>query len=147
MKKTHYESLIYGQFSMLKLFEKIEQHLPTENFTWESLTQVPIIKEIIDSVIDNKKFEDALTVSQVIFHSYAFYKGAGRVYEVSDSIAEMLLNTKLDVDVSMVKSPFREIIILVPENLIQIFNRDTGMHNVYTIYANLEERDLTPIKH
>jgi hypothetical protein len=144
MKKTHYESLVYGgQFGMLELFKKLEPYLPSEDFTWDDIMKIPLIKEIVDGVMGKQKSEDVLTVTQVIFHSYAFYKGSGRVYEVSDSIAEMLLNTKLDIDVSLVKSPFREVMILVPENLIQIYNRDTGMHNVYTIYANLEERSDT----
>jgi hypothetical protein len=128
---------------MMGLFKKIEPHIPNGDFTWDSLMGVPVIQDIVNELVKTQKYEDALTVAQVIFHCYAFFKGTGRIYEVSDSIAEMLLNTELNVDVSLVKSPFRETMIIVPENLVQIYNRTTGMHNVYTIYTNLEERSDT----
>ena len=127
MKKTHYERLLNTDiFPMRKIFDGLSKELP-EDFDWEMFCKSDFVKESVASA------------PQVVFHLYSYYSGSGRTYEVTDGIAEMLLNTKLNIDRSIVQSPFKEIIIKVPSGLLNVHNHDTGPHDLECIYVNFNE--------
>lgn len=139
--KSHYEEMLYGGFFPLaQYFELLKKELP-EEFSWDEFVETQTIKSLPQRM-DSQGFppQDISLVAHIIFHQYSYYLGAGRTYEVSNGIAEMLLNTKLDIDTDLLKSPFREIILMPPPGLLQVYNRYTGWHDVYTIYVHLDER-------
>lgn len=141
MEKTHYESMVSEpRFQMHKAFSILDASMDTDNPTWEGFSQTEVIQEALKMPYDAK---DVMSTNQMLFHMYAYHKGLGRTYEVHPDIADMLLNTKLDVDTVLVKSPFPEIVINVPTGLLEVFNDRTGMHSIYTIYVNFQEESPT----
>lgn len=138
MKITHYEQLLSsGLFPPEKLFEILQEELPNEDFTFDQFIDTEFVRGMIQQR-DPQKERELNSVIQMMFHLYAYYKGSGRTYEVREELGEMLLNTKLDVDICMVKSPFREIQILVPP-ILKLHNNTTGLHDISTIYVNYSE--------
>ena len=140
MEQIHYEKVLNsGLFSVDEVYGELSKELPEEGFPFEQFIQTDIMGHMQNRLGTLFSEMDVASVCQLLFHMYSFHVCHGRVYEVSDNIAEMLLNTRLNVDVSLLKSPMSEIIILIPEDLLQIHNKVTGLHNVYTIYVNLHE--------
>jgi len=136
MEKTHYETVVYGEFSVLEILEELRKELPSEGVTWNRFSQASLIQSMEASGRGNAALR--MTNYQILFHTYCYHYGSGRTYEVRESIAEMLLNTKLDIDSGLVRSPFSEIMILVPP-LLKLQNPETGLHDIYCFYVNLEE--------
>lgn len=136
MKKTHYEKIVYGdRFSTLEYFKMLDKEFADENFTYQELGDFVLANSDL-GVLDKRNMN---AMANMLFHTYNFYRGHGRLYEISDGISDMLMNTRLDVDCSLVKTPFREIILLVPPKLMKIYNQDTGLHDLYTIYVHYNE--------
>jgi len=136
MKRIHLEKILDGLWPIDHLFEYLDRDLPSAEYSWDEFVHTGIMKELAQY---GGSPTDLMSVAQMLFHSYAFQKGAGKIYEVSDSIGEMLLNTKLDIDTSLVKSPCLETIIVIPDNLIKVRNVNTGWHWAYNIYVNFKE--------
>lgn len=137
MKKTHYEKLL-NKFPAIKtFFKEFEEDGLSGEFSFEEFIGTRTAQKLFNLLPRNVDIQSGALMTQIMFHFCAFKFCAGRMYEISDNIAEMLLNTKLDIDSSMVKSPFPEIMVLVPDNLLSIYNKHTGFHNVYTIYINI----------
>lgn len=128
--------VVYGELSVLEILEELRKELPSEGVTWDKFSQTSLIQSMEASGRGTAALR--MTNYQILFHTYCYHYGSGRTYEVRGSIAEMLLNTKLDVDSGLVKSPFPEIMILVPP-LLQLNNPETGLHDIYCFYVNLEE--------
>jgi len=142
MKPTHYELLINGKvFPAAEIFDDLKNDLPHEGFTFEQFIQSGFMKEVALQ-IDPSNERDMTANAQILFHAYSYHIGMGRTYEVTEPIAEMLLNTKLDVDIRLVKSPFTEIQIVVPP-LLKLYNNITGMHDIWCIYVNFHETSDT----
>lgn len=147
MNKTHYELVCEEKaFRVDEVITLLKKRLPTGNFTWDEFGLAVYQEGLSDLKITEQGIlapsQEEMTSLQMLFHIYSYTVGAGRTYEVLPDIGEMLLNTKLDVDVQMVKSPFREIQIVVPD-LLEIYNEQTGMHKIHTLYCNLNERSDT----
>ena len=139
MKKTHYERMVEDWETVRQSFEILKHELPAEGFTWEQFmsTETMLNHASLETLYGIK---NVMTSSQLLFHLYSYYIGKGRTYKVCDDMAEMLLHTKLDVDVRMVKSPFSEIHIVLPENgIIDVYNEETGYHPASSIYVNFHE--------
>lgn len=143
MEKTHYEMMLSEWSSISKSFDILKQSLLKEGFTWEEFMGTKTMQEHAryDLVYGAR---NVMTSAQILFHTYSYYIGKGRTYRICDDIAEMLLNTKLDIDTCMVKSPFREIQLVLPSEipLLNVYNESTGYHKAAWIYVNFHE-DLT----
>lgn len=138
MNQTHYEKILSsGLFPTEEVFEILQEELPDDNFTFEQFVDTEFIQGMVDRSPAQRE-KELNSVVQMLFHIYSYYVGMGRTYEVREELGEMLLNTKLDVDSRMVKSPFREIQILVPP-ILKLHNNDTGLHDISTIYVNFRE--------
>jgi hypothetical protein len=145
MGRTHYEEMLYGGYFPLKeYFELLKKELPVEGFDWERFVETEAISNL-PKIMDTQGYppQDISLAAHILFHQYSYYIGSGRTYEVTGGIAKMLINTKLDIDTYLLKSPFREIILVPPPGLLKVYNKYTGWHEVYTIYVNLDEKSDT----
>ena len=136
MNKTHLE-MMSERYPVEKTAMIIDEELQGRPPTYENVMRTPIMAGMLKSPMF--PIGEIMTNLMMVYHFYCYEKFGGRTYEVKESIAEMLLNTKLDVDSRFLKSPFEEIILMVPDNLLTIHNRHTGEHKLYTIYVNFNE--------
>ena len=140
MEKSHYERMLAdSRFRVSEILDFLKEELKSDSVTFDQLVESDIISKTIVGALESYGQEFATTACEIIFHLYNYHFGPGRTYEVCDTIAEMLLNTKLDVDTSLVKSPFEELQVVLPRNFLHIYNTYTGIHEASTVYINLRE--------
>jgi len=139
-ERTHYEMMLEDFPYVKTIFEQLDRELPPE-YMWDDFMHTSVMQSYY---MEGAKYDqaNAMTACQMIFHLYSYNRGMGRTYHVCEGISEMLLNTKLDVDTSIVKAPFKEIQITIPPTgILEIWNESTEFHPAWCLYVNFSEQE------
>lgn len=132
MNKTFYEKLAQGNEHE---FKKLDEMLP-EPFTYKDFVRSPFVYRSHDP-----------TVQEAMYQVYCFHRYEGRVYEIRDSIADLLMHTNLDISTDLFNAPFRQIILSLPPDWLKVRDLDTPkLMDLTECYVNYEAPSNGPKK-
>ena len=69
------------------------------------------------------------------YHTYAFNREGRQVFSVDKNLAQMLMDTDVDVDADSLRMPYSSFYIEVPRGILEIHNKESGTHSVDGIYV------------
>ena len=136
--KTHYEKL--RQFNALEIFDfglqQVRQEIGNE-FSYSQMVESHYGR-MVEQITGSKAH--AYLHYNMLYHLNYFELYYKRVYQITNSLAEMLINTHLNkVPIQLLKAPYPEILLEIPLNLLDVIVPPTGRHRVYNIYVYLKE--------
>lgn len=105
-------------------------------------TEYRDVYHYISSGMANLPDKDRINISyhtNVIFHLTNLLKYGEQIYYVAPQMAVRLATTELNVDVSYLKSPFKELFIQVDRGLFKIKSTEGGVVDVDGIYVYLDD--------
>ena len=103
------------------------------------------IHEFHDKIVSNLRLElprhQVAAVFQLCYHTIKYYLNGCKDYVIMPAISDMLENTSIDIEPTLLHSPFPEICIQPPHGYGSIWNQDTGWHKITMMYISLEDED------
>ena len=80
------------------------------------------------------------------YATYMFQAEGKQIFEVKPTLAQLLLDTELDIDTELFKLPYRAFYLEVPKGLFRVWNSITEWHDIEGIYVvedpSWSEREL-----
>jgi hypothetical protein len=146
--KTHYEIITDTACSTGDTFRKALHSARTqcgEHFTIPDLITSPLGIELKRYILDSPMSASAegiiSTHFNMLYHVHYFERSHKQIYEITPDLAYMLHNTHLSkVQPELFKSPYNELLLIIPNGLFTLTVPVTGDHILYNIYVNFVER-------
>ena len=142
--KTHYEVCRSNvEKESFQLIGKCNNDLPCgDDPTYEDMYRNIVPEESMK----NRMYSSfIMSEFQLYFHLYHMYKSNEKIYYVTPNLASRLARTKLNVDTTLIKSPFREIFIQIDPGLFHILDAHSNgikaERPVHGFYINYREID------
>jgi len=160
--KTHYERIIVSelvQSQLTNIRRSLGEHATYRDIALSSVFDeanemmkkylIHVYQNELEAMSNQTEMHDFLQqhleqqmifTTNMMFHVYKFVTNHMKIYQISQDLGDMLMNTTLKkVPSELLQSPYEEIVLETPINLLSLNDGETGEHNVYNIYVNIEE--------